>query len=83
MRFLSFTEAKQRLTALLDTAQREPVIIWRQNRDAAVILSPTEYDRLRAVNVEQFERFCDEIGCQAIARGLTEDKLNTITVQYR
>lgn len=39
MRFVTATEAKQRLAALLDAAQREPVMIRRQKRDVAVILS--------------------------------------------
>jgi antitoxin Phd len=78
MRFVTATEAKQRLAALLDAAQREPIVIRRQKRDVAVILSPAEYDRLRALNVEEFERFCDRIGRQAAERGLTEEKLNDI-----
>ena len=78
MKFVSATEAKQRLAALLDAAQREPVMIRRQKRDVAVILSPAEYDRLRALNVEEFERFCDRIGEQAAARGLTEEGLADI-----
>jgi prevent-host-death family protein len=39
MRYVSATDAKQRLAALLDAAQREPVMIRRQNRDVAVLLS--------------------------------------------
>jgi len=75
MRYVSATEAKQRLAALLDAAQREPVTIRRQNRDVAVLLSPQEYDRLRAVNIDEFERFCDRVAERAAARGLTEEKL--------
>lgn len=47
MRSISATDAKQKLAALLDTAQREPVMIRRHGRDIAVILSAEEYDRLR------------------------------------
>ena len=78
MRYVSATDAKQRLAALLDAAQREPVVIRRQKRDVAVILSPQEYDRLRALNIDEFERFCDRVAQQAAARGLTEDKLAAI-----
>ena len=78
MRYVSATDAKQRLAALLDAAQREPVTIRRQNRDVAVLLSPEEYDRLRALNTEEFERFCDRIAERAAARGLTEEKLAEI-----
>lgn len=78
MRYVSATEAKQRLAALLDAAQREPVIIRRQKRDVAVLLSVQEYDRLRAFNAAELQRFCDRVGEGAAARGLTEDKLAEI-----
>jgi len=61
MQSISVTEAKQRLAALLDAAQREPVTIRRQNRDVAVVLSPREYDRLRALNASEFQGFCDRV----------------------
>ena len=43
-----------------------------------MLLSPEEYDRLRALNTEEFARFCDSIAERAAARGLTEDKLAEI-----
>jgi prevent-host-death family protein len=78
MRYVSATEAKQTLAAVLDAAQREPVVIRRQQRDVAVVLSIQEYERLTALNIEEFQRFCDRIGEQAEARGLTEEKLSAI-----
>ena len=80
MRYVSATDAKKRLTALLDTAQREPVMIRQRNRDVAVLLSPQEYDRLRALNTDEFQRFCDRIGERAAAREMTEEKLAEILV---
>ena len=78
MRYVSASDAKQRLAALLDAAQREPVVIRRHDRDVAVILSAEEYERLRALNTAEFQRFCDRVAKQAAARGLTEDKLAEI-----
>lgn len=78
MRYVSATEAKQALAAVLDAAQREPVVIRRQRRDVAVVLSMHEYERLTALNVEEFQRFCDRIGKQAEARGMTEERLTEI-----
>ncbi len=75
MRYVSATDAKQRLAALLDAAQREPVTIRRQKRSVAVLLSAHEYDRLRALNAEEFQQFCDRVAARAAARGLTERKL--------
>ena len=78
MRFVSATEAKQRLAALLDAAQREPIVIRRQNRDVAVIMSAEEYERIRGVMNDEFERFCDRVSEQSKARGLTEEILADI-----
>jgi prevent-host-death family protein len=67
MKTVSATDAKQRLAALLDAAQREPVLIRRQNRDVAVIMSAEEYQRIRKSNVAELLRTMDRIGEQAAA----------------
>lgn len=66
-------------------AQREPVTIRRQKRDVAVVLSAeqvvlsaADYARPTRANVDAFDRFCDEVGARAEARGLTEDKLSEL-----
>jgi prevent-host-death family protein len=78
MRTISATDAKQRLAALLDAAQREPVLIRRQNRDVAVIMSAQEYERIRKINVEEFQRFCDRVGAEAVKRGMNGEILADI-----
>ena len=78
MRYLSATEAKQNFAAALDAAQRGPVVIRRQARDQAVLISPQEYDRLRGIAVADFASFCDQVGDKAAALGLTERKLATL-----
>ena len=72
MRTVSATDAKQRLAALLDAAQREPVLIRRQNRDVAVIMSAEAYERIRGANIAELKRIMDRIGRQAAKRGMTE-----------
>ena len=76
MRYVSASEAKQALAALLDAAQREPVTIRRRNRDVAVVISPMDYRRLTSTNVEAFQRLCDRISAAAKVRGMTEEKLD-------
>lgn len=75
MQYVSATEAKQRLAAIMDAAQIEPVMIKRQNREVAVLLSPREYNRLCGINISEFEEFCDQVGKAAVRQGLTENKL--------
>ena len=78
MRYVTITDAQRQFAALLDVAQRKPVVIRRRNRDVAVIISMEEYDRLRAFKVAEFDRFCDRVAGKAGARGLTSEKLQRI-----
>lgn len=73
VRYVSVRDAKQRLAALLDAVQKEPIVIRRQKRDVAVLLSREEYDRLRGFNAAEFQSFCDRVASQAAGRGMTEE----------
>lgn len=81
MQTISANRAKQSLGQVIDAAQREPVMIQKHNRPAAVVLSPHEYERLRGMNVKEFSAFCDRIGRRARSRGLTERKLRKILAE--
>lgn len=78
MKTVSATDAKQRFAALLDAAQKEPVVIRRQNRDVAVVLAAQEYERIRKANIAELQRTMDRIGAQAAERGMTEKILGGI-----
>ncbi|HMO48741.1 MAG TPA: type II toxin-antitoxin system Phd/YefM family antitoxin [Rubrivivax sp.] len=75
MKTVPATEAKNRLGAILDAAQREPIVIRRQDRDVAVVLSMTDYERLRSGNIRAFLDLRDEIAGEAAQAGLTEERL--------
>ncbi|HEY3159694.1 MAG TPA: type II toxin-antitoxin system Phd/YefM family antitoxin [Vicinamibacterales bacterium] len=72
------TEAKNRFGAILDHAQREPVVIRRQDRDIAVVLSMADYERLRSGNIQAFLDLRKQIADEAAANGLTEKSLNEL-----
>jgi prevent-host-death family protein len=72
------TEAKNRLGAILDDAQREPIVISRQERDIAVVLSMADYERLRSGNIQAFLDLRNQVAAEAAANGLTEERLNAL-----
>ncbi len=78
MQYISATDAKKTLGAVITKAQREPIVIQKQNKDAAVIISPEDYERLTRLNIEEFQQFRDKVAKQAAARGLTEKKLSAL-----
>jgi prevent-host-death family protein len=78
MKTVAATEAKNRLGAILDDAQREPVVIRRQDRDIAVVLSMADYERMRAGNIQAFLDIRNQIAAEAAANGLTEERLNEL-----
>lgn len=52
MQTISSNLAKQTFGRVLETAQREPVLIEKHNHPAAVIVSVAEYDRLKLGGAE-------------------------------
>ena len=75
MKTVPATEAKNRLGAILDDAQREPVVIRRQDRDIAVVLSMADYERLRSGNIQAFLDLRKEVAAETAAKGLTNKRL--------
>jgi prevent-host-death family protein len=75
MKTIAATEASSRLGSILDAAQREPVVIRKEDRDVAVVLSMSEYERMRTGNAQAFLDLRNEIAAQAAANGLTEERL--------
>ncbi len=75
MKTVAVTEGKDRLSAILDDAQREPVIIRRRDQDLAVVLSVSEYEKLRTGNVRAFLDLRNEVAAEAAKNGLTEERL--------
>ena len=78
MKVVAATEAKNRLGAILDDAQREPVVIRRQDRDIAVVLSMADYERLRAGNIQAFLDLRKDVAADAARKGLTPKRMATL-----
>ncbi|MQT88061.1 type II toxin-antitoxin system Phd/YefM family antitoxin [Pseudomonas nabeulensis] len=75
MRAVTASEARQGFAEIIEAARREPVVIRRQKRDVAVLMSMDEYERLVHLNVAEFQRFSDRVGAKAKDTGMTQDVL--------
>lgn len=78
MRTITASDARKEFAEIIDSTQRGPVLIQRQKRDVAVIMSADEYRRLAQLNVAEFQRFCDQIGTRAKDAGMNEQVLQEL-----
>jgi len=56
MKTIASTQAKSNFGALLDTAQREPVMIEKKGRPVAVVVSYEEYKTHERLKLEDLRR---------------------------
>ncbi|HYN76452.1 MAG TPA: type II toxin-antitoxin system Phd/YefM family antitoxin [Lamprocystis sp. (in: g-proteobacteria)] len=72
MHNVSAHDAKAHFGQLLDAARHEPVVIERQGRAVAVVLSKEEYDGLNAIKLQQLRSEVD-LGLADLERGACTD----------
>lgn len=75
MKSIDEAEAQARLDEILEEAQRQPIVITRQGRDMAVVVSIADYERLRDANVRAFLDLRQTVAVEAEANRLTEDEI--------
>ena len=75
MKTIATTGAEKPLESIVDAAQHEPVMIRKDDRDVAVVLSLADYERLRVGNVQAFLDLRNKVAAEAVANGLTEERL--------
>jgi len=68
-------EAQARIDEILDEAQQYPIIIRRHGQDTVVVTSMADYERFRTATVERFIQLRNDVAGEAVAKGLTEEKL--------
>ncbi|MBS0403185.1 MAG: type II toxin-antitoxin system Phd/YefM family antitoxin [Proteobacteria bacterium] len=78
MQTITTSQARNEFAQVIESTRRGPVLIQRQKRDVAVIMSADEYQRLMHLNVSEFQRFCDQVGHDAQAAGMNEQVLQEL-----
>jgi len=78
MYHITATEARNVFSDIINKAQKEPVIIERQHKGVAVLISLDQYEQLTATNIEQLKHFSQRVSEQAEKKGLTESKLQQL-----
>lgn len=78
MRTVTASEARQGFADIIEAARREPVVIQRQKRNVAVVMSMDEYERLVNLNVAEFRRFSDRVGAKAREAGMSDEVLQAL-----
>ena len=61
MKSIDEAEAQVHLHEILEEAQRQPIVIRRQGKDVAAIVSMTDYERLRLANIESLIDLRNEV----------------------
>jgi prevent-host-death family protein len=75
MQTLTTHEAKARFSELIDRAQQAPVRVTRRGRVVGVMVSPEDYDAMRAFYTERLLNILRQSGEMAERQGLTEETL--------
>ena len=78
MKSVDEAEARARLDEILDEAQRQSIVIRRQGREIAIVLSVAEYERLRVAAVSEFLALRNDVAREASAAGLNQDRLSEL-----
>jgi prevent-host-death family protein len=78
MKSVDEAEAQAHLDEILDEAQRQPIVIRRQGRELAIVLSLVEFERLQADNIRAFLELRNDVAREANEAGLTEEGLTRL-----
>ena len=78
MRSIDEAEAQRRFDQIVEDAQLQPVMIRKQGRDIAVVLSMAQYERLRDGAIRGFLDLRDASAKEASGAGLTEERLTDL-----
>ena len=78
MQTMTANQAKTQFGAFIDMAQKEPVRVLRHDRVVGVMVSPEDYEAMRAFYADRLARTLDRTAAQAQQAGLTPEQLEDL-----
>lgn len=78
MQTMTANQAKTQFGAFIDMAQKEPVRVLRHDRVVGVMVSPEDYEAMRAFYADRLARTLDRTAAQAQQAGLTQEQLEDL-----
>ena len=78
MQTLTANQAKTQFGAFIDMAQKEPVRVMRHDRVVGVMVSPDDYEAMRAFYANRLAQTLERTASQAQQAGLTPQELDAL-----
>lgn len=78
MQTMTANQAKTQFGAFIDMAQKEPVRVMRHGRLVGVMVSPEDYEAMRAFYADRLVRTMERTASQARQAGLTQQQLDDL-----
>jgi hypothetical protein len=75
---MTANQAKTQFGAFIDMAQKAPVRVMRHERVVGVMVSPEDYEAMRAFYADRLVRTMDRTAHHAEQAGLTPERLDTL-----
>jgi prevent-host-death family protein len=75
---VSASDLRKDIAYLMDSAQKEPVIVRKHDRDYVAIISIEDYEELVKLKNQRLKKLAREIGEEAQKNGLTPEVLQEI-----
>ena len=78
MRQISASEVRKDFARIMDTAQKEAIVVRKHDRDYVAIISMEDYEELIRLKNQRLKKLAKEIGQEAQEKGLTAEILQDI-----
>ena len=78
MQTLTANQAKTQFGAFIDMAQKEPVRVMRHDRVVGIMVSPDDYEAMRAFYANRLAQTLEHTASQAQQAGLTPQELDAL-----